>query len=215
MMRRKKTEAEVPSAPEAARAEFDRLRARVGERRREERALGRELNAVEAGERAAREALTRVLTQDGDSTEAEERLAKAKVAVARPWTEMIQAARLKITHAEGDVSTFALEHKEDLWAEYRPRAIAGAEKVDELLAQAVVAIKALDALEGQAYDILRAQGDYSGRRVPPRSLESLYNDLRRRRPTVPPIPTEETPRVFESEDSARASWTFGEMGVVG
>jgi len=66
-----------------------------------------------------------------------------------------------------------------------------------------------------ASELLRWQGEQTVGRVPLRGLENLWNDLRRRHSTVPPIPRELAPRVVEAESSARAVWEVGEMGVVG
>lgn len=217
MMRRKKnTEPEVVAPTlEEVRAEFERRKTAIVERRHEGHQLGREFNAAQAEERAAREALTRAFADDADTDAALKRVERATAEAAKPWAEMKRAGELKVSRAEGDVFRYVAEHRDALWAEYRPRAIAGAEACDEAIKALVGAIKALDGLEDQASELLRWQGEQTVGRVPLRGLETLWNDLRRRHSTVPPIPRELAPRVVEAESSARAVWEVGEMGVVG
>jgi len=210
MMRRKKNTEPAVVAPtlEEVRAEFERRKTAIVERRHEGHQLGREFNAAQAEERAAREALTRAFADDADTDAALKRVERATAEAARPWDEMTRAAELKVKRAEGDVHRYVAEHRDALWAEYRPRAIAGAQTCDEAIKALVGAIKALDALEDQASELLRWQEEQSVGRVPQRGLESLWNDLRRRRSTVPPIPSEMAPRVVEAESSAPAVWQF-------
>lgn len=203
------TEPEVAAAtPEEVRARFERLRTAIVERRHEGHQLGRKLNAAQAEERAAREALTRAFADDADTDTALKRVERATAEAARPWDEMNRAAALKVRRAEGDVFRYVAEHRDALWAEYRPRAIAGAQACDDAIKALVGAIKALDALEDQASELLRWQEEQAAGRVPQRGLETLWNDLRRRNTTVPPIPSEMAPRVVEAESSAPAVWEF-------
>lgn len=216
MLRKKNTEPEVVAPTlEEVRAEFERLKAAIVERRHEGHQLGRQFTDAQAEERAAREALTRAFADDADTGAELKRVERATAVAAKPWDEMNRASALKVKRAEGDVFRYVAEHRDALWAEYRPRAIAGAQACDEAIKALVDSIKALDALEGQADELLRWQGEQTAGRVPLRGLESLWNDLRRRNTTVPPIPRELAPRVVEAESSARPVWEFGEMGVVG
>jgi len=217
MMRRKKTQEPEVTAPtlEQVRAEFERLKDAIGQRRHDGRQLGRQFNDAQAEERAAREALTLALADDADTADALERVERAAAEAGKPWDEMNRAAELKVKRAEGDVARYVADNRDALWSEYRPRAVAGASACDEAIKALVDSIKALDALEDQASELLRSQGEQSVGRVPQRRLENLWNDLRRRNTTVPPIPSELAPRVVEAESSARAVWEVGEMGVVG
>ncbi|MGI8595086.1 MAG: hypothetical protein ACR2ML_12110 [Solirubrobacteraceae bacterium] len=216
MMRRKKnTEPEVvASTLEEVRAEFERAKGAIVERRHEGHQLGRQFNAAQAEERAAREALTRAFADDADTDAALKRVERATAEAARPWDEMNRAAALKVKRAEGDVARYVADNRDALWSEYRPRAIAGAQTCDDAIKALVAAIKALDALESQADELLRWQGEQTVGRVPLRGLEALGNDLRRRNTTVPPIPRELAPRVFEAESSARAVWQFADADVL-
>jgi len=210
MMRRKKnTEPEVVAPTlEEVRAEFERRKTAIVERRHEGHQLGREFNAAQAEERAAREALTRAFADDADTDAALERVERATAEAGKPWAEMKRAGELKVSRAEGEVSRYVAENREALWNEYRPRAVAGAEACDEAIKALVAAIKGLDVLEDQASDLLRWQGEQAVGRVPQRHLEGLRSDLRRRNTTVPPIPSEMAPRVVEAESSAPAVWQF-------
>lgn len=216
MMRRKKTQEPEVTAPtlEQVRAEFERLKDAIGQRRHDGRQLGRQFNDAQAEERAAREALTLALADDADTADALERVERAAAEAGKPWDEMNQAAALKVRRAEGDVSRYVAEHRDALWSEYRPRAVAGASACDDAIKALVDSIKALDALESQADELLRWQGEQTVGRVPQRHLEALWNDLRRRHSTVPPIPREMAPRVVEAESSARAVWQFADADVL-
>jgi len=65
-----------------------------------------------------------------------------------------------------------------------------------------------------ASELLRWQGEQTVGRVPLRGFENLWNDLRRRHSTVPPIPRELAPRVVEAESSARAVWQVADADVL-
>ena len=213
---KKNPDTEPAATPEEVRARFERLRAAIVERRHEGHQLGRQFNDAQAEERAAREALTLALADDADTADALKRVERATAEAGKPWAEMKRAGELKVSRAEGEVSRYVAENREALWNEYRPRAVAGASACDEAIKALVDSIKALDALESQADELLRWQGEQTVGRVPQRHLEALWNDLRRRHSTIPPIPRELPPRVVEAaEPSPPAVWEVGEMGVVG
>jgi hypothetical protein len=197
------------SREEKAKAELERLKALVTEARDQERVLERQQVAAAGEVKEASEALAAAYAEGGNVPKAAaERLRRAQEAAARPFGEMREGARRRTLRAQGEVEAFACERSADLWAEYEPRARAGAAKVDRLLQEAREAIRELGRIENEANQLLALQNRQVQGSIPRRGLERLAQDLKGRlaTPTPPPIPRPVQSSSVESPPEAPGAW---------
>lgn len=186
---RRKPDGEGDAGTDAKR-ELDRLRAHVAELEVAGKEVGRDRARADAELAAAREGLTATYAADEPPDAAQARLREAQAASAAPWDERSEAARRKVRSARGDLERFAVEHSAALWTEFGPRARAGADRLDELLAETRTAIHALALLEQEANALLLLQGVSPVGLIADRGLEQLAKTLKARaeNPTPAPIP---------------------------